>query len=276
MAKKAFIDKTDLRFVGWNIAAAVLLGVLILAGLIWWLRGYTQHGVEVEVEDVRGLVVAEAEPILSTSGLRLIVVDSTYSDKVPFGTIVEQDPKPASHAKHGRAVYVTINATGKRQIIMPNLQDLSYRQAETTLRGLGIEVDSVYEYEPSAFRDLVLDVRMDTVSIQPGDKIAVGSKVRLVVGFGRGTEYVETPNVVGLTFRDARSLLLHNRLTIGAVQYDEEESPAEGEENKEQYIYRQEPDAGTKIIEGETVALWLSTDIEKVVSGGNSQEEEWF
>ncbi len=276
MAKKAFIDKTDLRFVGWNIVAAVLSGLLILAGLIWWLRGYTQHGVEVEVEDVRGLVVAEAEPILSTGGLRLIVVDSTYSDKVPFGTIVEQDPKPASHAKHGRAVYVTINATGKRQIIMPNLQDLSYRQAETTLRGLGIEVDSVYEYEPSAYRDLVLDVRMDTVSIQPGDKIAVGSKVRLVVGFGRGTEYVETPNVVGLTFRDARSLLLHNRLTIGAVQYDEEESPAEDEENKEQYIYRQEPDAGTKILEGETVSLWLSTDIEKVVSGGNSQEEEWF
>lgn len=277
MAKKAFIDKTDLRFVGWNIAAAVLSGVLILGGLIWWLRGYTQHGVEVEVEveDVRGLVVAEAEPILSTSGLRLIVVDSTYSDKVPFGTIVEQDPKPASHAKHGRAVYVTINATGKRQIIMPNLQDLSYRQAETTLRGLGIEVDSVYEYEPSAYRDLVLDVRMDTVSIQPGDKIAVGSKVRLVVGFGRGTEYVETPNVVGLTFRDARSLLLHNRLTIGAVQYDEKESSAEGEENKEQYIYRQEPDAGTKLLEGETVSLWLSTNIEKVVSGGTN-EEEWF
>ena len=274
MKKRGFLDRSDIKFVGWNIISAFVFGILIIVGLILWLRGYTQHGVEVEVEDVRGMVVAEAEPILHANGLRLIVVDSTYSDKVPFGTIVEQDPKPTSHAKHGRAVYVTINATTKRQITMPNLQDLSYRQAETTLRGLGIFVDSVYEYEPSEFRDLVLDVRMDTLSIQPGDKIAVGSKVRLVVGFGKGTEQVEVPTVVGLTLRDARSLLLGRRLTVGAVTYDEEEI----EEGQVQYVYRQMPDAGERLVEGETVALWLSTDIEKVVSGGGHTDEDsnWF
>ena len=276
MEKKGFFDKSDLKFVGWNVLCAFIAGLLLITGLVLWLRRYTQHGVEVPVDDVRGMVVTEAEPVLTANGLRLIVVDSTYSDKVPFGTIVEQDPKPDSHAKHGRAVYVTINATTKRQITMPNLQDLSYRQAETTLRGLGLVVDSVYEYEPSAFRDLVLDVRMDTLSIQPGDKIAVGSLVRLVVGYGKGTERVEVPTVVGLTLRDARSLLLSRRLTIGAVTCDEEEVPEEG---AVQYIYRQEPNPGDKIIEGETVAIWLSSDIEKVVSGGGHNEEEdgnWF
>lgn len=275
MRKKGFLNKSDLRFVGWNIVIAFMVGALILVGLVIWLRAYTQHGVEVEVEDVRGMVQAEAEPILAAKGLRLIVVDSTYSEKVPFGTIVEQDPKPASHAKHGRAVYVTVNASGRRQIIMPNLQDMSYRQAETTLRGLGILVDSVYEYEPSAYRDLVLDVRMDTMSIQPGDKIEVGSLVRLVVGFGKGTDYVEVPTVIGLTLRDARSLLLHRRLTIGAVNYDEEEL----EEGTDRYVYRQMPDVGEKIIEGETVSLWLSSDIEKVVSGGGHHGDDdgnWF
>lgn len=274
MEKKGLFSKSDLRFVGWNLVVAAVLGLLIIIGLVMWLRGYTQHGIEVEVEDVRGMVQAEAEPILAAKGLKLIVVDSTYSEKVPFGTIVEQDPKPASHAKHGRAVYVTINATGKRQIIMPNLQDMSYRQAETTLRGLGIIVDSVYEYEPSAFRDLVLDVRMDTLSIQPGDKIEVGSTVRLVVGFGKGTDMVEVPTVVGLTLRDARSLLLRKRLTVGAVNYDEEEL----EEGAERYIYRQVPDAGEKLLEGETVTLWLSSNIEKVVSGGedNTDDGNWF
>lgn len=274
MEKKGLFSKSDLRFVGWNLVVAAVFGLLIIIGLVMWLRGYTQHGIEVEVEDVRGMVQAEAEPILAAKGLKLIVVDSTYSEKVPFGTIVEQDPKPASHAKHGRAVYVTINATGKRQIIMPNLQDMSYRQAETTLRGLGILVDSVYEYEPSAFRDLVLDVRMDTLSIQPGDKIEVGSTVRLVVGFGKGTDMVEVPTVVGLTLRDARSLLLRKRLTVGAVNYDEEEL----EEGAERYIYRQVPDAGEKLLEGETVTLWLSSNIEKVVSGGedNTDDGNWF
>ena len=273
MGKKSVFDNSDLKFVGWNIVFAMFVGAAILVGLIIWLRGYTQHGVEVEVEDVRGMVVVEAEPILNAQGLHLQVVDSTYSDKVPFGTIVDQDPKPQSHAKHGRAVYVTINATTKRHITMPDLHDISYRQAETTLRGMGIKVDTVYDYEPSEFRDLVLDVKADTGSIQPGTKIPVGTKVRLVVGFGKGTEYVKVPEVVGLTLRDARSLLLTNRLTVGAVHHDEPE-----EEGVTQYVYRQIPDAGERLLEGETVTLYLSADIEKAVKGNNNEpeEESWF
>lgn len=274
MEKRSIFDRSDIKFVGWNIIIALIIGILILVGLITWLRGYTQHGIEVEVEDVRGMVVAEAEPILGASGLRLTVIDSTYTDKVPFGTIVEQDPKPNSHAKNGRAVYVTINATTKRHITMPNLQDISYRQAQTTLRGLGLRVDSVMDYEPSTFRDLVLDVKTDTGSIHPGDKIAVGTRVRLVVGFGRGTEQVEVPNVVGLTLKDARSLLLSHRLTVGAVSYDEEQV----EEGAPRYIYSQTPAAGEKLLEGETVMLRLSADVEKIMSGGNAEDNDdnWF
>jgi len=274
MEKRGFLDKSDLKFVGLNVVLAILVGIGILIGLIAYLRAYTEHGVEVEVTDVRGLVTAEAEPILAEQGLHLVVIDSTYSDKVPFGSIVDQDPKPNSHAKHGRAVYVTINATTKRQITMPNLQDMSYRQAETTLRGLGLEVDTVYEYEPSAFRDLVLDVKSNGVSVQPGEKVPVGTKVRLVVGFGRGTDQVEVPSVIGLTLQDARSLLLKNRLTVGAVYYDE---PAE--EGVTQFIYRQTPSAGQKLIEGETVTLRLSKDVEKAMRGNNivnEEEDEWF
>ena len=274
MKKSGIFDKSDVKFVGINVVLAFVVFVAIIVGLVMWLRGYTQHGVEVEVEDVRGMMVVEAEPILATHGLHMVVVDSTYSDKVPFGTIVDQDPEPASHAKHGRAVYVVINASGKRQVMMPDLHDMSYRQAETTLRGMGIVVDTVYEYEPSAFRDLVLDVKMnDTVSVQPGDKIAVGSLVRLVVGFGKGTEMVEVPTLVGLTLRDARSLLLSRRLTIGTVTYDEEEV----EEGTERYIYSQTPLAGERVLEGETVSIKLSSDVEKVVSGGGeTNNEEWF
>ena len=273
MGKMGFFDKSDLKFVGWNIVFAIVVTAIILIGLLIWLKGYTQHGVEVEVEDVRGLVADEAEMLLASQGLRMEVIDSTYSDKVPFGTIVEQDPKPQSHAKHGRLVYVTINATTKRQITMPDLQDISYRQAETTLRGLGLKVDTTYDYEPSAFRDLVLDVKSNGVSIAPGEKVPVGTRVRLVVGFGRGTEQVAVPNVIGLTLQDARSLLLSRRLTVGAVSYDE---PAQ--EGVVQYIYRQTPNAGERLLEGETVTLRLSSDINKATLINNDpvDHDEWF
>ena len=222
MRKSGFFDKSDAKFLGINLVLAVLVAVGILIGLIAWLRTYTQHGVEVEVNDVRGMVLAEAEPLLSAEGLVLVVIDSTYSDQVPFGTIVEQDPKPFSHAKHGRAVYVTINATTKRQVTMPNLQ--------------------------------------------------VGTQVRLVVGYGRGTEEVEVPSVIGLTLQEARALLLSHRLTVGAISYDEPE-----EEGVNQYVYRQIPAEGSKLIEGETVALKLSKQIEKAATTGSENDnEEWF
>ena len=275
MGKNRFLDKSFLKFWGLNIILAVLLAAALLTGLFFWLRSYTQHGVEVEVTDVRGMVVAEAQPILAAQDLHLVVIDSTYSDKVPFGTIVEQDPKPMSHAKHGRAVYVTINATTKRQVLVPNLQDMSYRQAEATLHGLGLRVDTVYDYKPSAYRDLVLDVKRNGESVTPGTKLPVGTLVRLVVGKGMGEEEVEVPSVVGLTLQEARSTLLSSRLIVGAVTCDE----AVEEDGTPLYVYQQIPAAGEKLIEGETVALKLTMDAEKAVAGTHTNEPEddnWF
>ena len=275
MGKKNIFDKSDAIFLGINILLAIVVVVIILVSLIAYLKSYTQHGVEVEVSNVRGLAKEDAEAVLDQQGLRLVVIDSTYSEKVPFGTIVEQDPMPDSHAKLGRAVYVTVNASGKRQIPMPNLQDMSYRQAETTLRGLGLLVDTIYDYEPSAFRDLILDVKAHGQSVQPGEKIAVGTKVRLVVGFGRGTEEVEVPSVIGMSTVDARRVLLSHRLTVGAVTCDE----AVEEDGTPLFVYQQIPAAGEKLIEGETVALKLTMDPEKAATGTLSNEPEednWF
>ena len=275
MDKQSKFDKSDMKFIGLNIVLAIVVGIVILVSLLLWLKSYTQHGIEVEVADLTGMYVQEAEPVLAQSGLQLQVIDSTYTNKVPFGTIVEQSPKANSHAKHGRVVYVTINATTKPQVILPNMQDISYRQAETTLRGMGLVVDTVYEYQPSEFRDLVLDIKVNGESKQPGDKIAQGTKIKLVVGKGRGTEQVTVPSVVGLSLKDARSLLLGNRLIVGVVSYDEEKQ----REDAEPMVYKQIPAAGTKILEGEAVTLHLSYDIEKAVVGdhhNSTEEEEWF
>ena len=67
--------------------------------------------------------------------------------------------------------------------------------------------------------------------------------------------------------------LLRHRLTVGAVSYDE---PLQDGIN--QYVYRQVPAAGEKLLEGETVALRLSPNIEKAatISISTENEEEWF
>lgn len=273
MVKKSDFNRKSLIIVGLNVVLAIILVFAILWGVRAWLNAYTQHGVEIPVQDVRGLLATDAKLLLESQGLHMMVIDSTYSSKVPLSTIVDQDPKPQSKAKEGRMVYVTINAAHKRQVTMPNLQDMSYRQAEITLRGMGLEVDSIYEYRPSAFRDLILDITSNGVSIMPGEKVTVGTKVKLVVGFGRGDAQVEVPNVVGLTLQEARSLLLSHRLTIGATYYDEPDK-----KDVERYIYDQSPSEGEQLLEGEPISIYLSTDKEKSTkhTTNTQEEEEWF
>ena len=181
-------------------------------------------------------------------------------------------PPAFSHAKHNRTMYVVMNARNRRQVALPDLRDMSYRQAETTLRSVGIRVSDEYEYEPSEYKDLVLDVKKDGRPLAPGERIDEGSLVTLVVGFGKGTEMVDVPTVIGMTLTNARSLLLSKRLTVGTVEYDEPEP----EKQAEAVVYLQSPNQGEQLLEGSMVNLKLSVDVEKALTSHNQEGEEEF
>lgn len=255
-----------------NFLIAAAVAIILLAILLIGLRQYTQHGVEITVPEITELYLEEARIILESEGLHIEVIDSTYSTKVPQGTIVEQTPLAGSKVKHGRTIYVIQNAQMRRPVVLPELRDMSLRQAKATLSSLGLVIDSI-AYEPSAYRDIVLDIRMGDSIINAGTRVSEGSPVLLIVGKGQGTEEVTIPTVVGKSLDDARSWLLSHTLTVGIVQYDIPPT----EENKLHYIvYSQEPASGTVVVEGTSVNLKLSMDIEKTVTADNEQDEEEF
>ena len=255
-----------------NFLIAVAVAFILLAILLIGLRQYTQHGVEITVPEITELYFEEARIILESEGLHIEVIDSTYSTKVPQGTIVEQTPLAGSKVKHGRTIYVIQNAQMRRPVFIPELRDISLRQAQATLKTLGLVVDSII-YEPSAYRDIILDIRVDNESVNMGQRLEEGSKVVLIVGKGRGTEEVTIPNIVGKSLDEARSWLLSHTLTVGVVEYDLPPT----EENIQMYmVYSQEPESGTIVVEGSSVNLKLSMDIEKTVTADNEQDEEEF
>ena len=263
------------KFILVNLAIMLIITVLLLIALKLWLNKYTEHGVEVEVPQITGLTVEEAEILLQGETLRIEVIDSTYSSKVPLGTIVEQSPAPVSHVKRGRTVYVVMNARQKRQVALPQLADVPYRQAESTLRQVGLTPAGLV-YQPSAYRDLVLDILgEDSVSIPAGTLLTEYTPVVLVVGQGLGTAQVITPDLKGLNLQDCRSLLLAAHLTLGTTEYDIEPT----DENRNLYlVYDQRPAAGSRLLEGETVSILLSTDKEKAatVKPADDDEEDFF
>lgn len=267
--KKSWVS--SLKFIVIQFVLAAVMVVLLLVGLRLWLNHQTAHGIEVEVPQITGLDLIEAQMLLQGADLRLQVIDSTYSKKVPLGTIVEQVPVAESMAKRGRVVYVVVNARQRKQIILPELSDVSYRQAENILRQQGLHVDSV-EYEPSAYRDLVLDVRRNEESLPAGTRLTEGDGVILVVGMGLGEGKAAVPDLKGLTLQEARSLLLANRLTIGTIDYDDPEA----EDKSSFVVYQQQPHEGERLQEGQSVNIRLSADLEKAATTDNELSEEDF
>ena len=265
-------SKSATKFVAINIAIAVVVAIVLFVCVTLWLKGYTLHGKEVTIPAVTGMTQQEAEMVLQGSSLYMVVVDSTYSDKAPLGTVVEQTPPALSHAKPDRPVYVVMNARSKRMVPLPELHDVSYRQAETTLRSIGLKVADVV-YEPSIYPDNVLDIRDGETSLEVGTRLPEGTGVTLVIGRRQGNKMVTVPALLGQSLSQARSTLLSLGLTVGAYTYDEEPTP----ETLESYIiYQQSPTEGGVLQEGSPVNVFLTTDLERAITTDNSQNEERF
>lgn len=269
---KKFWKTTNTAFVLKNVLVAGVIGLGLLFAAVFWLSRFTHHGEEVVVPTVTGMYVEEAEILAHNEGLTIQVIDSTYNRKMPLGTIVDQNPRAESHAKAGRSVYVIVNAKAVRKVPVPELRDASYRQAEATLKAIGLEVDEV-QYEPSEYRDLVLDVRYQGHSVQAGERISEGAKLILVVGFGQGTDYVTVPDLTGKNVEELRTRLLSSRLILGSVDYDEEVT----EQNRDMFVaYRQSETAGSSILEGSRVDVWMTTSLEKAASASQQNSDEDF
>lgn len=239
------------------ILAFFFVGFLVLQ----YLKSYTSHGEAISVPELKGLEVQEADALLSNKDLHVEVIDSIFVvDKKP-GIIVEQDPHPQAKIKEGRKIYVVINSMLKKKIPLPDIKDFSSRQAQTILESAGLKVES-FEYVPSEFKDLVQQVKVNRKVINPGQTITVGTKVTLVVGQGLSDEKIHLPSFRSLALNDARQKARDVLINIGAVQYDKK--PSSKEEEKEYFVYKQSPIAGTEVNLGKYIDVWLTKDKSKL------------
>lgn len=180
------MSDTRTGFIIKSLLTAGVVVVVLVAAAIFYLERYTRHGDEVQVPDLREMYVEEAQLILREMNLSVEVIDSTYSKKVAAGAILDQQPAPGANTKRDRTIYVVVNARQRRPVILPELKDVSLRQAEAQLRSQGIVIDTVI-YQSSVYRDLVLDVRRGDESLEAGTTLQEGTVVSLIVGDGEGS-----------------------------------------------------------------------------------------
>ncbi|MDR1809086.1 MAG: PASTA domain-containing protein [Prevotella sp.] len=166
----------------------VALVVLILVGL----NHYTRHNESVAVPSLKGLQIEEAAAILHASGLSYEVVDSIFERRGVPGSILEQIPLKDSKVKSGRTIFLIVQAKSERLVALPDLTDVSQRQAEALLNAIGFTNIRVEEV-PSEYRGLVLSVEYKGIPVTVGQKIPKGSLLCMKVGDGT-QDYSDVPD----------------------------------------------------------------------------------
>lgn len=244
---------------GGFILKRLLLAIVIFVALAWvtiaLIDVYTHHGESETVPDLRGLYVEEADLLLNNHGLYSVVIDSVFVRDKKLGTIIEQIPAVNSTVKRNRPIYLIINSRQVRQIPVPDVNDVSFRQADAMLKSIGLNVSSV-EYSPSEYKDLVIAIKYRGRNISSGMRVPEGSSLVLVVGSGLGGEELPVPGIKGLSLEAGTEEALNGSMVIGAVEYDVEPS---GNEDK-YVIYRQRPAEGNSVPAGTRIDVWLSKD----------------
>ncbi len=165
-----------------GLAAAVLV---ILAFLVMqWLKSSTHHGEFVQVPDLARMSVSDMRQTLEDAGLRYEVVDSAnYDPEFPRFSIREQDPLAGSQVKVNRKIYVTVNPSGYKKVTVPDIIQVTQRNAASMLRAVGLEVERV-TYIDELGKDMVYRIRFQGKYINPGDKLPKTSKIELICGNG--------------------------------------------------------------------------------------------
>ena len=243
-----------------NIAFALGAVIILLLIFLLSLNWITRHGESNSVPSLIGMNVNDAEQSLAKKDFELIIQDSVYYDSLPPGMVIRQVPDPDDVVKINRTVYVTINRYSAQDIDMPNLVGSSFRNAEMTLKNLGLRLgDTSYRFDFA--KNSVLEQIFNNQSIAPGTKIKMGSKISLVLGSGLAQEDQPVPDLIGMNYEEARVFIEAAGLSLGSKIFD----PGI-RDSASAFVYRQSPTPRTpdglkvRIRAGQMIDIWLSLE----------------
>jgi beta-lactam-binding protein with PASTA domain len=170
------------RKLGFHVLLATGLFIVICVVALFVLDSYTRHGTEVMMPNFIGM---DSQELLNKDDVSkdyiIVVSDYLFDKKTPPGTVLKQDPHVGEMVKKGRKVYVTVASSTPPKVIMPQLEDVSLRQAEIMLKAIGLELERVI-YKPSPYENAVLEQLYKGRTINPGTEISAGEPIVLVVG----------------------------------------------------------------------------------------------
>lgn len=150
-----------------------ILGV-IFAGFIsgYLLLSFVIQSGKVEVPDLKGKDIVQANQILKEKGLHIRIDGQEYSEN-PSGTIFKQEPPAGTKVKAGREIGVIVSK-GLRFNLLPDVTGIPYEEAEKRLKEMGIPIEKVIYINSDTYPPL-------TVVAQRPEPNEGGQSIKLLV-----------------------------------------------------------------------------------------------
>jgi len=206
-----------------NIGAAVVFFFAIILAVLLSLKSFTRHGESITLPDFRGLAVEDLEQFVKRNNLNYKIIDSVYNDSLPPKTIVLQDPYPNSGVKKGRNIYISIVSSLPESVVMPNVVNLSVRQAVSLIYSNDITIEKI-DFVSGFDKNAVQKQLLEGEEIEPGTKLKKFTAVTLVASKGEPAGATKVPDIKGLTKKEAMQRLFQNSFNVGNIVGDDEKN----------------------------------------------------
>lgn len=206
---------------------------------------------KVTVPDVVGQTQAQAQATLTAANLDLGTITQAFSDTVPAGQVISQNPAAGTQVNSGSDVAVVISRGPA--ISVPSVVGQTQAEAGTTLTAAGLVLGTVTE----AFSNTVPFGQVISQNPTAGTDVAAGTAVSVVLS--KGPESVGVPNVVGQTLTNAQAAILAAHLTVGTVTNEYSDTIPANE------VISQDPAGGGTALFGSAVDLVVSSGPQPVL-----------
>ena len=270
------IKKHPLARLFLNIAIMLLIGVLLVFLFFYVsLPVMTNKGKEISVPNLEGMHYDELDEFLGKRNLRFEVSDSAYSSVYPALTVLKQYPLSGNLVKEGRVIYLTVKAREPQKVQIPNqIIHKSLKSVEMTFKSLGLKIGEI-SYKPNVALNAILELWHEDEEIAPGDIIAKGSVIDLVVGDGFGKSTFALYDYTGQPFEFASAAIKAHNLELGTVIVevltDEEYFDLDIHDgyldsvqlNEPGIVIKQYPPEGNKVSLGTIVDIWVAASSEE-------------
>jgi beta-lactam-binding protein with PASTA domain len=216
---RSILTNKYIYLLGLGLVFIGAIGLLVFDKVL--MPRYTMYNEGVTVPDLTRLSLEEASETIAALGLRFEVSDRRSNAAFPADYVLDQTPSANTIVKPNRKIYLTVNAAVRPTVVVPEVTNLSLRNAQVQLQNYGLEVGTI-SYESSRFKNVVLQQ-----SLTAGDTVDKGAIINLIVSDGLGDKIVPIPEIVGLLLPNAQLKLREVGLRVGEIRFqpDKDQTP---------------------------------------------------